>query len=121
MAEGKKKFSFSFKGSSRVNMDNRYLFAVILLIVFILEAFVVKDALSVVWSIANQTSSLIPSKGVRVNFSDYQQVVDHIQAADSFKPSAGSIKNPFTPTATPPPASASGTNPTNSGGVLQLP
>lgn len=87
---------FSLGRLRHFSMDNRYLFAVILAIVFVMEVFVVRDAVYVILSLENQKDSKeVNAKGVRVNFADYQKDIDHIRGAGTFVPNNQIDKNPF--------------------------
>lgn len=88
--------NISLSSLKNFKMDSRYIFALILLIIFVLEIVTVQEALSGVWTFENQT---LPgngaSKGVRVDFNGYQDIIDHINNAPEFKPSGHMDRNPF--------------------------
>jgi len=80
---------------NNIKFDNRYLFIVVLLVIFALEIFVIQGTVAAVWSLENQAGSASQQKNVRIDFANYDNVVGHINNADSFVPDPGINKNPF--------------------------
>lgn len=103
-----KNLNISIKDLSHLKLDNRYLFLTILLIVLFLDGLVIKDAVGIVLHLESQTApETPPAAGARINFKDYDFVVQRIQNGQNFKPSDGLTKDPFNPSApVPPPAPA---------------
>lgn len=68
---------------------------VLLLVLFALEGFALKDS---VMSVLNSAQPVVDTKlpsAVRVNFKDYQGIVSRMESAKTFKPSPPLEHNPF--------------------------
>lgn len=114
------KLSVSFKNFRGSKLDLRYLFLIILLCTFALDAWVGKAEVDMVLTLQNQQIPAPKGAGVRVDFDNYNKIVQRIQQADSFVPTGGITKNPFAPSQpdniSPQPVSGS----SSSNGLLQL-
>ncbi len=75
----------------------KLLFLLAFLILLVFEGFVIKASVSKVLNWEDQVPVVNAAKGVRVNFSDYDKVVNRINSAGSFRPSEGFTRNPFNP------------------------
>ena len=72
------------------------IFVLVLLALFIGEGLVLKNSLDLIVSFM-PGSEKIQSKGVRVNFSNYDAVTKTIDAASTYQSPGDHVKNPFTP------------------------
>ena len=73
----------------------RWVFFTVFLIMLVLEIYQLKNSYSIIVNI-NQAPAVAGSeKEVRINFDNYNQVVNRIQQAATFEPTGGITKNPF--------------------------
>ena len=88
----------SFLKSKSKQASVVYAFVAILLALLVWEILVVKDSVRVVLELENQQAPVAGGrKGVRVNFTDYDQIIKRVDQASVFKPTGGIAKNPFAP------------------------
>lgn len=83
----------NFFGSLIKNL--RWLFFAAFLFVLVLEAFQVKNSISVISNINQVPPIAGHEKQVRINFDAYNKAVDRIQQTATFQPTGGITKNPF--------------------------
>jgi hypothetical protein len=102
-----------FKSEKISKKISRGMFFVLIFGLFILEAFVVKDSVLKVLNWEEQIPAVSPAKGVRINFADYDKVVNRIQSASEFKPSGGTGRSLFNPKSSNPELSPATTTPVN--------
>lgn len=119
------KIPTSLQDLRRLKFSAKYLFLVILLLIFALEIFAVKDQVAIVTGFQNQPAPLAAkSSGARINFKDYEAIVNRINSAGSFVPTGGITNNPFSAGSVAPPAPRGATSTpasNNSSGALQAP
>jgi hypothetical protein len=88
--------SFSLRDLRRAKFNSKYLFMAILLLVFVMDIFVVKDSAAIVSDLQNQPPPVAPKNTIgRINFKDYDQIVQRIGNAATFVPTGGIVRNPF--------------------------
>lgn len=69
--------------------------SLMLIVLFVCEIWVIKDAVFLAINLKNQPAGVASSKGVRVDFADYEAAVKRIQNAKSFQVAGRVAKNPF--------------------------
>jgi hypothetical protein len=72
-----------------------YLFWLMLICLLAMEGLVIKNSIKQVLSSQN-TPEVQKSKGVRINFKDYDEAVQRIEKGKNFTPSAEAGTDPFT-------------------------
>ena len=93
-----KNINISLKGFPKLRLDNRYVFLFLLLVILVFDGLVIKDAIAMVVQLENQSMPIVSSNnGNRINFQDYDYVVQRIQNGQNFTPSGGPAKDPFNP------------------------
>jgi len=81
----------------------RWVFFAVFLLMLVLEAFQIKDSVSLIFNVNQAPPVAVSEKGVRINFDAYSQAVSRIQQAATFQPTGGITNNPFAePTSTSP-------------------
>ncbi len=70
-------------------------FSLMLIALFIYEIWVIKDAVFLAINLKNQPVPAVSSKGVRINFADYDTALERIKNADKFQATNRVSKNPF--------------------------
>lgn len=70
-------------------------FWLILVIVFAFEILVIRGALGIIIKPAGEPLTVKKSKGVRLDFTGYNNVVERMDTANSFKAEIKVIDNPF--------------------------
>jgi hypothetical protein len=89
----------TFFGKQAKNLT--WTFFVIFLILVVFEIFEVKNSVDIALNV-NQAPPLVTAeKGVRINFSQYETVVQRIEAAPNFVPDAPITQDPFSVPAPP--------------------
>lgn len=83
----------NFSGKLVKNLS--WLFFAIFLVLLVFEFFKVQNSVAVINSINQEPPLVGVEKGIRINFENYNQVVDRIQQASIFRPTDGITKNPF--------------------------
>jgi len=73
----------------------RWVFFAMFLVMLILEIYQLKNSYFVIADINRAPAAAGSEKEVRINFDNYNQVVDRIQQAATFEPTGGITKNPF--------------------------
>lgn len=95
--------SFSLRDIRNSKFDSKYLFLLVLLLVFVMDFFVIKVSWGIVSNLQNQSAPVAPiNSSGRINFSDYNLIVQRINNAGLFVPTGGITKNPFSPKSSPP-------------------
>lgn len=72
-----------------------WLFFVIFLGILVIEAFEIKTSVQITLNAGKEPVVVSKEKGVRINFDDYDKIVQRIEAAQNFEPTGGITKNPF--------------------------
>ena len=72
-----------------------WLFLILFLVLVALEALEVETSVSIVLQSNRPPAQVVVEKGSRINFDNYNWVVDRINAAKTFQPSGGISNNPF--------------------------
>jgi hypothetical protein len=86
----------SVRDIRRGKFNAKYLFALVLLLVLLMDFFVVRDSLRIVSDLENQPPPAAPKNtSGRINFKDYGQIVLRIDNASTFVPTGGIARNPF--------------------------
>ena len=84
-----------FKRFNFLRRNSSFIFLVLIIGLLICEGFVIKNAVFKVLNWSDQIPPITVAKGVRINFTNYDQVVDRIQRAQDFKPEGDTSRNPF--------------------------
>lgn len=93
-----KRPSISLNWLRNVKFNSAGLFYIILAGILLLEAMVIKDTVTLVLRLEGQQPPVAANtKGVRINFEDYNKIVEKIEKAKSFRPNNNLEKNPFRP------------------------
>lgn len=79
----------------RLSKKIAWVFFAAFIILLFFEMLEVKKSLQIILSANREPPPPVTQRGVRINFSDYDKVVQKIQGAQSFIPSDGVAKNPF--------------------------
>jgi len=117
------KINFNFKNLGQKLAKNLgWLFFAGFLLLVLFEAFEINASVQIILQSNEVPPAPIVSKGVRINFENYNAVVERIEHGDSFIPTGGINRDPFNPgfSAVSPAPDGSPTNPNDSSGVLQL-
>jgi hypothetical protein len=90
--------SFIFLKNLKKNSTGIYWFMILALLA--MEVFVVKDSVSII--LGSKKEGLAGhTGGVKINFTDYQAIVQRMQRAESYKPPVPIEDNPFNHSAIP--------------------
>ena len=83
------------------NLANKFiknlslLFFAVFLFLIVLEVFEIQISWQIISNADQQPVVTGGEKGVRINFENYNKVVDRIEHSDSFQPTGGITVNPF--------------------------
>ena len=83
----------SFFSSQLKNLG--WVFLSILILIFVMQALEIKKSVDVILSSNQETVAPVSKRGVRINFENYDKVIDRIQNGQIFVPSHTITKNPF--------------------------
>jgi|GEM_PF-2354581 hypothetical protein len=94
----------------------RLVFFAVFLLMLVLEAFQVKNSVSIIFNVNQAPPVQVTGQQVRINFDNYNKAVERIQQAAVFEPTGGITNNPFNPSQTlPKPTPAASSTPAQSG------
>jgi hypothetical protein len=82
---------------SKIKNNLGLVFALLLLILFVLEALVLQNSVQLILNSHPKPSAVVKAKGVRINFVNYDAVTKHIDDGAVYQPPAEELYNPFTP------------------------
>ncbi len=85
----------------RLTKNLRWVFFVIFLILAVFEITEINNSVQVALQAGKEPVAASKEKGVRINFDDYNRIVQRIQEAQYFQPTGGIAADPFTSSATP--------------------
>ena len=91
----------SFNLNSVKNLAHKFvknlswLFFAAFLLLILFEILEINSSLQIILAVDQESTGIISDKGVRINFKNYNLVVDRIEHSDSFEPTGGITKNPF--------------------------
>ncbi len=84
-----------FKNVDVLKKNIGLVFWAILAVVIILEIFVIKASVLKVVESHSEPISQVKEKGVRINFEDYNKVINRINAAKDFEVTKPVVNDPF--------------------------
>ena len=106
---------------SKLTQNLGLLFFVTFMILLVLEGVELKKSVDIVVNLNQEVPPPVEVKGVRINFDNYNLVVERIERAETFRPTGGITKNPFNPEASIDTSSPAPAPSTNDEGLLQAP
>lgn len=71
------------------------LFLVMLMCLIVAEVFVINHSLQTVLRFQAQGQVQVKSKGVKINFTAYDEVITKVDEADTYQPVVRQLRNPF--------------------------
>jgi hypothetical protein len=74
------------------------IFSIILVVILVLVAIQIKNTVKPVISPEQVVPPLKPAQGVRINFTQYREVVNRLNQSSEFRPSTRPLANPFNST-----------------------
>jgi len=75
--------------------NSNFLFLVMLMCLIVFEIFVINHSFQTVLRFENQGHVDVKSKGVKVNFAAYDEVIKKADEADTYEQVVGQLRNPF--------------------------
>jgi hypothetical protein len=90
-----KNFSFSIHIPKSLQNNTKMIFWMVFGILLILEGFVLKNSISIVFSAQQDVLTPVTGQGVRINFDVYKQDLQRMQNAGGFVPASEVSANPF--------------------------
>ncbi len=72
-----------------------WLFVFIFIIILILDALQIKNSVKVVLNVNSEPELVVKEKGVRIDFANYDKVINRIMLGKSYEPNIEITANPF--------------------------